>query len=362
MYVEVLLSRKLTIDTAHSQHYDNAIVHWLVHFRVPQAVPLVGSTTYTQVAHASDVDELTLRRIVRYAMLENIFYEADANSIAHTPFSSILVTDPALRSVVEAETEESFPASAKLVEAYEKWSASEEPKHSAWCLANRADIPVWEFLREPEREERASHYTKLMNVEDTAHDLKYTIEGYDWKNAKGTIVDVGGATGQAAIALAKAYPELPQIIVEDIESKVEKGEASLPPALRNRVFFTAHDFFHRHPEAVISAKLFLLRLVLREYSDKYARRIVRNLLPALKHGGTLVIVDVIVPPPGSVERDEEMALRRMDVRMMQMFCGRERELEDWTDLLKSVDHKLIMRNVNQPVGSGLGVMEVVYDG
>ena len=199
MYVEVLLARKSTVDTIHPQHYDNAIVHWLVHFRVPQAVPLVGSTTYTQAAHACAVDEPTLRRIVRYAMLENIFYEADANSIAHTPFSSILVTDPVLRSIVEAETEESFPASAKLVEAYEKWSASEEPKHSAWCLANRSDVPVWEFLREPEREERANHYNKLMNVEDSAHDLRHTIEGYYWKSAKGTIVDIGGGTGQAAM-------------------------------------------------------------------------------------------------------------------------------------------------------------------
>ena len=361
MYVQILLSRKVPIDTMLPQHYDNAIIHWLAHFRVPQAVPLVGSTTYTQVAHACEVDEPTLRRIVRYAMLENIFYEADSNSIAHTPFSSVLVTDPAVRSAVEAEVAESFPASAKLVEAYEKWNASEEPKHSAWCLANRSDVPVWEFLREPEREERASNYTKLMNVEDSAHDLKHTIEGYDWKHAKGTIVDIGGGAGEAAIALAKAYPELPQIIVEDIESKVEKGEASLPPDLSNRVYFTAHDFFHRHPEAVISAKVFLLRLVLRDYSDKYARRILKNLVPALKTGCTLVIIDVIVPPPGSIGRDEEMALRRMDVRMMQMFCGRERELEDWVDLLKSVDHKLIMRNVNQPVGSGLGVMEVVYD-
>lgn len=319
-------------------------------------------TTYTEVAHACDVDEPTLRRILRYAMLENLFYEPDPDSIAHTPFSSILATDPDVQAVVSAETEESFPASAKLVRAYEKWKASEEPSHSAWCLANRSDIPVWEYLAIPEWEERAQDYMKLMSAEDSAQDLKYTIEAYDWKLAKGTIVDIGGGSGETAIALAKAHPSLPQIIVEDLESKVEKGQASLPSDLRNRIFFKAHDFFHHHPEAVISARLFLLRLVLRDYSDKYARRILKNLLPALQHGGTLVIVDVVVPPAGSVGVNEERNLRRMDVRMMQMFCGRERELEDWIDLLKSADSKLILRNVNQPVGSRLGVMEVVYDG
>ena len=266
-----------------------------------------------------------------------------------------------MRARVEAEAEEAFPASTKLVEAYEKWNASEEPNHSAWCLANKSDVPVWESLAEPEHEHRAEHFTKLMTLQEPSLDLKHTIEGYDWKSAKGTIVDIGGSTGQAAVALAQAYPDLPQVIVEDIESKVEKGESSLPSDLRNRVFFTAHDFFHPHPEAVISAQLFLLRLVLREYSDKYARRILRNLLPALKNGGTLLIVDIVVPEPNSMDDVDERALRRNDMRMMQMFCGRERELEDWTDLLRSVDSNLIMRNFNRPVGSVLGFMEVVYD-
>ena len=298
--------------------------------------------------------------MVRYAMRDNIFYSPDEDSIAHTHLSSVLVTETALLAVVEAECEEAFPASCKLVEAYEKWSASEEPNHSAWCLANRSDVPVWEYLGEPERGTRAEQYTTLMSLQHPSMDLQYTIEGYDWSSATGTIVDVGGAADQTAIALAQAYPKLPQIIVVDIESKVQKGEEALPSKLHNRVFFKAHDFFHPHSETVISAKLFLLRLVLREYSDRYARKILHNLIPALKNGGTLLVVDVIVPSPESDDDVNSLSLRRNDVRMMQMFNGREREYEDWVDLFHSADRRLSVKSFKQPKGSILGFMEVIY--
>lgn len=310
------------------------------------------------------MDESHLKRVLRYAMLNNIFYAPSPEEIAHTPFSAILVTDANIQALVEYNTSESLPASTKVVEAYDKWGASEEPNRNAWCLANGTDLPIREHLAQPDFEARANRFARIMSAINStpAYDLKHTVEGYDWKNAKGTIVDIGGGTGQTAIALAKAYSELPQIIVEDVQHNIEKGEASLPDNLQSRVYFTAHDFFHPHPESIIEAKLFILRLVLHDYSDKYARRILRQLFPALKTGATLIVIDSIVPPPGSAGVEEERALRRMDLEMMQMFSGREREMEDWEDLFKSADSKLIVRNVNQPVGSALGLMEVVYDG
>ena len=335
-----------------------------MHFRIPQAVPLVGSVTYAHIANTCDVDETQLRRILRYAMLNNIFYETSPEEVAHTPFSSVLITNSSARTLVEYNTDESFPASVKVVEAYDKWGADEEPNHNAWCLANGTDLPIYEHLAQPGLEERADRFARLMSAINSTpgHDLKYTLQGYNWKSVKGTIVDIGGSIGQTAVALAKEYPDLPEIIVVDVQRNVEKGEAQLPEDLKSKVYFHAHDFFNPHPETIISSKVFVLRRVLHDYSDKYARRIVRQLVPALKNGATLVVIDSIVPEPGSGNVEAERTLRRMDMEMMQMFSGREREMEDWADLFKSADPKLIVRNVNQPVGSALGFMEVVFDG
>lgn len=265
-----------------------------------------------------------------------------------------------------AETAEAFPASAKLVDCYEKWSmgkdhASEEPNHNAWCLANNSDLPIWDALKESGNAGQAKRFTKLMDFHHSSTDLKHTLEKYDWKKIDGTIVDIGGSEGELAVTLADTYPHLPHIIEEDLESKVSKGETTLPPKLQNRVYFIAHDFFHPHPEAVISAKLFILRFVLCEYSEKYARRILRNLSPALQSGGTLLIVDVVLPPI-SFDSDAARALQRMDMTMMQLFNGRERDHEDWAALSTSVDTILKIVDFKNHSGSILGFMEVVYDG
>ena len=349
--------------TYHMQYHDNSSLRWLTHFRVPQAIPLVGSMTYAQLAATCEVDESYLRRVLRFAMTNRLFYEPTSDEVAHTSFSAVLVTDPATRAWVEYTLQESFPACTKTLEAYEKWGPTEEPTHNAYCLTNKTDLPIFDYMAQPGLEERAEGFTAGMSaVTNTlAYDIKYTVEGYNWASAKGTIVEIGGGNGHAAVALAHAHPNLPQIIVEDLPHVVAQGETSLQPELRNRVYFTAHDFFTPQPETVLEAKLFLLRCVLHHHSDKYARIILKHLLPALRNGATLVVIDMILPPPGSVHPTVEKSMRTMDMEMMQTFSSKERQIEEWEELFTSVDSALIVRNVNQPMGSALGIMEIVMD-
>ena len=297
-------------------------------------------------------------------MTNRLFYEPSQDEVAHTSSSSIFVTDPAARVRVEADTDEFFPSSSDLVAACEKWGGDEEPHHTAWNMTNRTDLPFFEYLSQPEFQERADRFARAMQgfQSTSAYDLSYTINGYNWSKAKGTIVDIGGSAGETAIALARKYPDLPHIIVQDLPHIVSGGEASIPTDLEKRIFFSAHDFFTPQPESVLSAGLFLMRFILHDHPDKYARRIVRNILPALKSGATLVVVDGIIPPAGSIPATLEKEMRNMDLDVMSITGGKERQIEDWEDLFRSVDPKLIVKNVNQPAGSALGVMEVVWDG
>lgn len=72
-------------------------------------------------------------------------------------------------------------------------------------------------------------------------------------------------------------------------------------------------------------------------------------------------MDTVLPAPGSVPATQEATLMVRDLSMMQTFNAKERELEDWNALLKAVDERLRLKNVVQPFGSSMSVLEVVRD-
>lgn len=81
----------------------------------------------------------------------------------------------------------------------------------------------------------------------------------------------------------------------------------------------------------------------------------------MKPGGKLIIMDMVLPPPGSIPVVTEAALRVKDLKMMQIFNGKERELDEWVAVLKGADERLRLKNVVQPFGSLMSVLEVVRD-
>ena len=126
-----------------------------------------------------------------------------------------------------------------------------------------------------------------------------------------TIVDVGGGLGHVSQALLAHNPNVRSIIVQDsldVISQAQKQHS--PPDIRERMAFQAHDFFQEQP--VIGADVYLLRLVLHDWSDKYAVMIIRALIPALKPGVKVVVNDRVIPGRGEahylVEREARFVL------------------------------------------------------
>lgn len=138
-------------------------------------------------------------------------------------------------------------------------------------------------------------------------EASHILDGFDWTTiGKGSVVDIGGSHGSLSIAIAQRHPNV-NFVVQDRAAVAREGRAKLPPQLANRVSFMAHDFFHEQP--ILDADVYLLRWILHDWSDKYAIRILRALRPALKDGAKIIIMEQVLPEPGSVSVYQERGLR-----------------------------------------------------
>jgi 6-hydroxytryprostatin B O-methyltransferase len=97
---------------------------------------------------------------------------------------------------------------------------------------------------------------------------------------------------------------------------------------------------------------------LHDHPDKVASNILKSIVPVLKPGARLVVMDGILPEPNTIPKSEERIIRIMDLEMTTTFGARERERADWEALFAMGDERLKLKDVQKPPGSVNSVMEV----
>ena len=137
----------------------------------------------------------------------------------------------------------------------------------------------------------------------------------------------------------------------------ESFNANRPAALANRVSFQGHDFFK--PQPIQGADVYFLKNVLHDWSDPYAIRILQQLTPAMKPSSRILIMEGIIPPAGTVPSGVSRLISGLDIQMMVGLNARGRTAEDWAAVLKGADKRLILRPINQPLGSPFAIIEGV---
>ncbi|KAL4816688.1 S-adenosyl-L-methionine-dependent methyltransferase [Aspergillus spinulosporus] len=340
------------------RYHDMSSLRWIYHFKIAPAIPLDRAVSYADVAAKTGVDEDHLKRMLRHAMTNRLFTEPEPGMVAHTASSALLVTSRALNDWVGYTTEETFPASAKIVEAQERFGASRSPTETGYNVAFGTAKPMFEHMAEdPERERRFAN-TMVEMTSTEGYGIHHLVGGYGWDQiGKAKVVDVGGSTGHACVAIAKKAPEA-TFIVQDLAGVVDQGRASLPESLRPRITFQEHDFFTPQPE---EADIYLLRFILHDHPDSTAIDIVKNLIPAMRQGARLIINDGVYPEVNTLPKGEERIARIMDLEMLTTFNARERPLADWVKLCADADRRLKLRSVSKPEGSVMSILEFVFD-
>jgi 6-hydroxytryprostatin B O-methyltransferase len=308
-----------------------------------------------------------LKAVIRMSMTSGLFREDAEGSVVHSATSALLARDPIVYSYATHMTGGSAPVAQQMAAAALKWGPdSTQTYETAFNVAFDTDLPFFDHLsRNPQKMKEFSAYMTNVRSSDTVA-LRHLTSGFAWETIRegGIVVDVGGSVGDAAIAIAEAFPHL-KLVVQDLPRNTDNGrkmlESSPKKALAERVTFQGHDFMEKQP--VRDADVYLLRTVLHDWTDEDAVKIVRNLVEAMRNnpGSKLLIQETVLPKPGSVPVSIERLFRVRDMTMLQSFNSKERDLVDWKALLADADAGLHLVNVVQPFGSALSVLEVTLD-
>lgn len=158
----------------------------------------------------------------------------------------------------------------------------------------------------PGRAERFARAMSLFSM-GPGYAPKWLVENYPWESlGAGTLVDVGGSNGEYSIAIAQKYPQI-KLIIQDRPDVITKAKSNAPTEYADRISFMAHDFFKVQP--IKNADVYLMRWILHDWSDIYAIRILRALIPALKKEAKIVLHEYIVPEPGETLTLQDRTLR-----------------------------------------------------
>lgn len=187
--------------------------------------------------------------------------------------------------------------------------------------------------------------------DDAMHELAtdravLVAEAYDFSGLT-TLVDVGGGRGAFLATILQAHPGLYGVLF-DRPSVVAGATAVLAAAgVARRCRVVAGNFFDGVPTG---ADGYLLSVVIHDWDDAAATRILRHCRHAMAPGARLMLVERVIPDDGDAPLDVWMS----DLNMMSQLGGRERRAKEFQALLAAAGFTL--RRI-VPTGGAFSIIE-----
>ncbi|KAF4628593.1 hypothetical protein G7Y89_g9561 [Cudoniella acicularis] len=347
-------------------------LHFATRFSLASSFPPGTTTTFATLADQAQIPESDVARYLRFAMTDRVFAEPSKGVVAHTPASKALASSSQLRAVLGHLGDEIWPSACRAVDAIQEWPGSEEPTQCGFSLAHDTDKVFFDDIKTDER--RARRFAESLELlhQRPGFQIAHVLRGYDWgaipfihdqekgteEAASGVVVDVGGSTGTLGIALADAFPNLKRVVVQDLAPVT--AASTVPDRLQGRLEFETHDFFA--DQTVKGADAYFLRWVLHDWSDHYAVRILRALVPAMREGSQVVVNEFCMPEPGELPPYQEKRARFHDLGMKQLLNAKERSKEDWKELFKTADERFTFQYISKPHMSELSLVVFEWRG
>jgi len=283
---------------------------------------VAGPRTGDELARAVGADPPALSRVLRLLASIGVFADVVPDSYGLTPLGETLCTDApgSVRSFAITETAPGH---------WLPWGRLLESVRIGQPMARAAlgmELFEW-YAQDPEE---AGFFNAAMgNLAALA--ASEFVRVYD-VSAVRVVADVGGAHGVLMAAVLRANPDVRGILF-DLPHVIETAEEALAAeGLSERCELVSGDFFAAVPAG---ADLHLLKQIVHDWDDERATQLLTNCHRALEPGGTLLLVEMVIPPDNAPS-----PAQAMDLNMMVLLGGRERTEEEFRRLLEAAGFRL----------------------
>jgi predicted transcriptional regulator len=185
----------------------------------------------------------------------------------------------------------------------------------------------FEYIKEDH--ELANNFNGSMN-DLTQACIPAILAEYDF-SGNSNIIDVGGGNGLFLSAILEKHKEAKGVLF-DMDAVIESSTVDIQKAVSNdRCELVSGDFFNSVPEG---GDLYILKFILHDWSDEKAMTILENCRKSMKKGTKLILIEFLI-------EDEEDHMMRiyLDLLMMVMFDGKERDVLKFKEMLNSAGFK-----------------------
>ena len=158
------------------------------------------------------------------------------------------------------------------------------------------------------------------------------LAAYDFSRF-GTLVDVGGGHGRLLGAILRATPRCP--VFFSISSTSCSAQSRVCRRLASTAGYRAvgGSFFDAIPRG---GDAYLLKSIIHDWDDEHALAILRNVHAAMPAGGTLLLIEQILPESRVLDVSQAIA----DLNMLVLMQGKERTRAEFSALLESAGFRL----------------------
>ncbi|KAK0108211.1 hypothetical protein ONS95_003031 [Cadophora gregata] len=292
-----------------------------------------GTKTASELASLTRCDKQLIVRILRPLSTMKIVDETGYEKYAATPITKIL-TVPSVGGGFKFMFDQAATSVVHMPQYLAKTSfKNPEGPSGNFQSAFNTDLQMFPWLME--HPEQMSNFNDLMmgqrmnriewfNFADVDSIL---FDGYNASHVDGTLlIDVGGGRGHDLEAFRKQFPEAKgSLVLQDLPPVIDDIKE-----LHEDIVRMKHDFFT--PQSVEGARAYYLRSILHDYSDDVCRKILTQIVAAMKPGySKLLIFEWILPDVGT-----PLYPALLDINMLALLSGMERTQTQWKELLNCV--------------------------